>query len=403
MKKQFKYFTFFIFFATFTFAQGVAKGERINLTEKLNLASGQFAQLFIPDYFSPNDSGKYLLVFHLHSASWAAEDEVYKSHTNAILFNIHLGGFSSSYKNYFVNQSKFQTILDLIESELIGNSIIENPIVENLIVTSFSAGYAGVREILKNESYYGKVNAITLADGLHSNSTSSVMAEQMKDFLRFAKDARDDKKIMILTHSNILTYTYKNTTETADYLISNIGAERVHENAIDAIGTQYSRSDTGKFHVKGYRGNTADDHMKHLYNMDLMLKQVVDYLQTPTSISKKKGLNEIGFILEQNYPNPFNPTTTIKYQIPLNMKSSKLSSPKFEMLNTKLIVFDILGREVVTLVNKEQKAGNYEVVFDASSIDGGLTSGVYFYRLQSGTSAGAAVSFVKSRKMLLLK
>jgi len=90
------------------------------------------------------------------------------------------------------------------------------------------------------------------------------------------------------------------------------------------------------------------------------------------------------FSLSQNYPNPFNPSTTIKYSIPSNAKR--------ETANTKLIVFDILGREVATLVNKEQKAGNYEVQFDASN----LTSGIYFYRLQSG-------SFVESRKMILIK
>ena len=61
-------------------------------------------------------------------------------------------------------------------------------------------------------------------------------------------------------------------------------------------------------------------------------------------------------------------------------------------MNVKLIIYDILGREVATLVNKEQSAGSYKATFDASH----LTSGVYFYRLQSG-------SFVESRKMVLLK
>ena len=62
------------------------------------------------------------------------------------------------------------------------------------------------------------------------------------------------------------------------------------------------------------------------------------------------------------------------------------------MLPTTLKVYDILGREVATLVNKQQKSGNYEVNFDASN----LTSGVYFYRLQSG-------DFNASKKMILLK
>lgn len=62
------------------------------------------------------------------------------------------------------------------------------------------------------------------------------------------------------------------------------------------------------------------------------------------------------------------------------------------MLPTTLKVYDILGREVATLVNKQQKSGNYDVNFDASN----LTSGVYFYRLQSG-------NFNESKKMILLK
>jgi hypothetical protein len=60
--------------------------------------------------------------------------------------------------------------------------------------------------------------------------------------------------------------------------------------------------------------------------------------------------------------------------------------------SVRLIVYDILGREVTTLVNKQQQPGNYEVVFDASK----LPSGTYFYRLQSG-------SFVETKKMILLK
>lgn len=85
------------------------------------------------------------------------------------------------------------------------------------------------------------------------------------------------------------------------------------------------------------------------------------------------------FRLLQNYPNPFNPTTSISYDVPLKS-------------NVSLKVFDVLGRKIVTLVQKEQSAGSYRVQFDASK----LSSGIYFYRLQAG-------SFVNSRKMVLLK
>jgi len=92
------------------------------------------------------------------------------------------------------------------------------------------------------------------------------------------------------------------------------------------------------------------------------------------------------YVLSQNYPNPFNPSTTIKYSIP-NVVSSFNSS-----VNVKLIVYDILGREIAALVNKQQSVGNYEVIFNASN----LPSGTYFYQLTAGT-------FIQTKKMLLIK
>jgi hypothetical protein len=85
------------------------------------------------------------------------------------------------------------------------------------------------------------------------------------------------------------------------------------------------------------------------------------------------------FALAQNYPNPFNPITMIRYELP-------------ERADVSLKVYDILGREVATLVNASQGQGSYQVPFNAST----LSSGVYFYRLKAG-------SFMQTKKMLLVK
>ena len=94
------------------------------------------------------------------------------------------------------------------------------------------------------------------------------------------------------------------------------------------------------------------------------------------------------FALSQNYPNPFNPTTTIGYQLP---KASRVT----------LIIYNVLGQQVKALIDKEQSAGYYTIVLDASS----LSSGVYFYRISTtdGAAGFAGGGFVRTKKMILLK
>jgi hypothetical protein len=315
MKLFMKIFLSIIIFYNYLAAQGVGVGERFDLTGKLNLGSGQFAQLFIPDYFTPPPDGRFLLVFHFHGASWAAEDEVYKSHTNAVLFNIHLGALSGSYQNYFSGPDKFIMILDTILSVISANSIINTPEIKYLITTSFSAGYAGLREILKTESYYDMINSINLADGLHCSSDSVTAAVQMQDFLSFAINARDKEKIMLLTHSSIVTSGYQSTTQTANYLINGTGALVTPVNEIDETGTMYAKCDTGYFQIRRYLGQTAEDHLKHLYAMHLMLRTAVNILDsTLTGLNKDESILN-NFFLYPNYPNPFNPSTKIKFTI----------------------------------------------------------------------------------------
>jgi Secretion system C-terminal sorting domain len=94
------------------------------------------------------------------------------------------------------------------------------------------------------------------------------------------------------------------------------------------------------------------------------------------------------YMLSQNYPNPFNPTTTIEYELPKDAF-------------VKLVVYDILGREIRTLVNQQKAAGSYKVIFDGSN----LSSGVYFYRITFTNSDSKLANDNLSRvnKLMLIK
>jgi hypothetical protein len=106
-----------------------------------------------------------------------------------------------------------------------------------------------------------------------------------------------------------------------------------------------------------------------------------------TSINEINPLVPEKFNLYQNYPNPFNPATKVSWQ-------SSVSG------HQTLKVYDLLGREVATLVDEYKPSGSYEVEFDASK----LSSGTYFYRLTAGDpSAGSGQSFVETKKLILMK
>ncbi|NOG45501.1 MAG: T9SS type A sorting domain-containing protein [Calditrichaeota bacterium] len=126
----------------------------------------------------------------------------------------------------------------------------------------------------------------------------------------------------------------------------------------------------------------------------------IDDLQYDVVTALQKTDNPIiltKFNLQQNYPNPFNPNTTISYTVRANSNSPQ---------QVKLVVYDLLGRRVKTLIDKPQQAGKYKVAFDAS----GLASGVYYYRIKIGPSTGSGTNssgsgsgFEQVRKMLLLR
>jgi hypothetical protein len=135
----------------------------------------------------------------------------------------------------------------------------------------------------------------------------------------------------------------------------------------------------GEMFVTGYEWNGYKDlHQLPSYAHidEYRLEKIVDVTESnsiPTSYS-----------LSQNYPNPFNPTTTISFSIPICVTS--------DVPHVSLKIYDVLGREVATLVDEEKPAGNYEILFDGSN----LTSGIYFYTLK-------AEGFSETKKMLLIK
>jgi photosystem II stability/assembly factor-like uncharacterized protein len=145
------------------------------------------------------------------------------------------------------------------------------------------------------------------------------------------------------------------------FALSGTGTQQNRLIRVDTAGTLLANVSIG---VSGLRGLTV------------RLDSIAN-LSSPTD--NRAEPKPVQYTLKQNYPNPFNPLTVIGYQLPTSGF-------------VKLDIFDVLGRVVATLVNERKDAGSYEATFNAGS----LSSGVYFYRLQSG-------EFVATKKMLLIK
>jgi hypothetical protein len=129
---------------------------------------------------------------------------------------------------------------------------------------------------------------------------------------------------------------------------------------------------------------TANDTYLLAANIDTYPSQWAGVWRRPlsemiTDVDENNSHLPQDYNLSQNYPNPFNPSTKIKYSIP-------------QLSQVQIKVFDLLGNEIETLINKEKPAGTYEITWGAEN----LASGVYIYQLRAG-------DFVQTNKMLLLK
>jgi len=205
-------------------------------------------------------------------------------------------------------------------------------------------------------------------------------------------------------------YYYVVNGERADSLLSNgfnlmFKCELINLSNGEVIGlfrqVHYKKSNIEEFGHEAYlvdcSGIEAGEYCLRLrttvnenVNLSLADVQMDNVLLEKSKLNPRNFKGEslpIEYALEQNYPNPFNPATTIRYQL-----------PKDGLVTLK--VYDILGAEVVTLVNEEKVAGKYEVNFDASR----LASGVYIYRLNvNDPSTSSGQSFINVKKMVLLK
>jgi len=197
--------------------------------------------------------------------------------------------------------------------------------------------------------------------------------------VRSRYDINEQGKLQISMEkpANLNVFIKKSTSKTWDTLKLSAPHNYYKTVLYDADISPYLLKDSAAYDLK-IRVNAADT--AHCTEWTLYPAFIVgNYVTGVEADSIKTAAAPKQFCLYSNYPNPFNPSTTIKYDIP-------------RQALVQLKVYNVLGKEIATLVNKEQLAGTYSVKFDALN----LASGIYFYTIKAG-------NYTTSKKMLLLK
>ncbi len=217
----------------------------------------------------PVESSVDLLV-HFHGAASVVTKQFNDAHIDAVLCLVNFNGLSSAYATPFQNADRFQGLLDRAMSQLRKRGKADKQTkLGRMCVSSFSAGYGAVREILKTPSHFSRIDGLLAADSIYAGvvtdgSERRVNQRQMNDFLRFARLATENKKTFLITHSYLET-SYASTVETADYLLDALNIDR-HEvqHADSPLPRQVNRASKGCFTVLGYEGKQGEDHLQHL-------------------------------------------------------------------------------------------------------------------------------------------
>jgi hypothetical protein len=228
--------------------------------------------LYIPTFFHP-EGGAYDLIIHFHGLSAAQESNIERSHVNAIVATINLGVGSGPYEDAFRAAWTFPHLVSLLEKTIAKSGRASGAHLGRIALSAWSAGYGSVSAILRVPANAKRIDALLLADGLHSDYTDDrhhiVDPGPLAKYAKVAQQAIHGDKLFALTHSSITTTGYPNTTETIGELLKLVNVEKEPMVADGPRGMlEIYESHRGDFHVKGFLGTGVKDHIDHIWGMN---------------------------------------------------------------------------------------------------------------------------------------
>ncbi len=232
-------------------------------------------QMIAPQRGGLTRGGGFDLIIHFHG-HYPVRKEFVKVAKGPVLVAIDLGVGSGAYSRAFASPSTFPALLRSVEREMARRTGRKKTYVRKLALSSWSAGYGAVGQIISQPAGK-KVDALILLDSVYggyvSGSTTKLKKAELEPFVKFARKAARGSKIMFQSHSSIKPPGYASTGEVSAYMVKKLGGKLRPARRNDPLGLQlYERYDRGGYHVRGYKGDDKPDHCAHLGLMKDVLK-----------------------------------------------------------------------------------------------------------------------------------
>jgi hypothetical protein len=233
--------------------------------EKLELGA-----LFLPASWKPRSNQPLLIFFH--GGTWIPE--VAAAQQSMAVIAVQAGAGSATYAKLFDDPARFDRLIHEAETKA-------GVTFGGIWLGGWSAGYGAIREILKSPEAYARVPAVLLIDGMHTGylgekpgpRESKLDPAPLEGWVKLARDAVAGRKRFVITHSEIFPGTFASTTETADYLLTQLQLTARPVLKWGPMGLQQlSETLAGQLLVIGYAGNSAPDHIDQLNSLPVFLK-----------------------------------------------------------------------------------------------------------------------------------
>jgi hypothetical protein len=226
------------------------------------------AELYVPAWFAP--SSEYDLVLFFHGLPHAMDDAFDRARPNALLVSVNLGEGSGPFEKQFRDPRAFDSLLAATQRELEKTGRAPNAKLGRVALVAWSAGFGAVGAILSQPANAARVDAVLLADGLHTNYVGAFVADKtvLRKYAEYAERAMKGERLFAFTHSSVRAPGYASTSDCAKALLEMTGAPRTTATKSLHGARGLYEAHRGDFHVFGFAGGSVEEHRDHLRYID---------------------------------------------------------------------------------------------------------------------------------------